>query len=75
MKQFFLNNYKRIDSISSTSLLYFLQVWIFNCIFSFITNTWEYIFVVVLLPIIIICFKRIRNGFNSLLHRIMGFRR
>nr|DAL91001.1 MAG TPA: hypothetical protein [Caudoviricetes sp.] len=73
MKRFFLKNYKKIDSISSTFLLYFLQVWIFNYIFSFITNKWEYIFVVVLLPVILICFKQIRNGFNRLLHRIMGF--
>lgn len=77
MKQFFIKYNKKIDSVSSTALLYFLIVWILNYLCSplYAVNEILYIIIIVCVPAIIVSLKSIRNSFNKLLRWVFGFRR
>lgn len=76
MKQFFIKYNKKIDSVSSAALLYFLIVWILNYLCSplYVVNEILYI-IIVCVPAIIVSLKSIRNSFNKLLRWVFRFRR
>ena len=77
MKQFFIKYNKKIDSVSSTALLYFLIVCILNYLCSplYAVNEILYIIIIVCVPAIIVSLKSIRNSFNKFLRWVFGFRR
>lgn len=76
MKQFFIKYNKKIDSVSSTALLYFLIVWILNYLCSPLYAVNEILYIIIVcVPAIIVSLKSIRNSFNKFLRWVFGFRR
>ena len=74
MKKIFIKYHKQIDYASVTLFLYSVFVLLCIKVFSFIDDESVYISLVLICPLIV-CNRLCVNYFNSLLHRIFGFRR